>query len=85
MSYTLLKSSFVVAQGANDPRVKKSESDQIVNAMKERGIYVEYLVKENEGHGFRNQENKFELYAAVEKFLDRFLKSPEQGLKVSAK
>ncbi|MFW5706050.1 MAG: prolyl oligopeptidase family serine peptidase, partial [Bacteroidota bacterium] len=44
-----------VAQGANDPRVNKDESDQIVAALKERGIDVEYMVKDNEGHGFHNE------------------------------
>ena len=58
-----------VAQGANDPRVVKSESDQMVEAMKSRGVTVEYMVKDNEGHGFRNEENKFEFYGAMEKFL----------------
>lgn len=58
-----------VAQGANDPRVVKSESDQMVEAMKARGIEVQYMVKDNEGHGFRNEENKFEFYKAMEQFL----------------
>lgn len=58
-----------IAQGANDPRVKKSESDQIVEALKNRGIEVQYMVKDNEGHGFRNEENQFDFYGAMEKFL----------------
>ena len=58
-----------VAQGAQDPRVVKSESDQMVAAMQERGVTVQYMVKDNEGHGFRNQENKFEFYQAMEEFL----------------
>ncbi|SME90221.1 S9 family peptidase [Desulfovibrio gilichinskyi] len=62
-----------VAQGANDPRVKKAESDQIVDALKKRGVAVEYMVKDNEGHGFMNQENRFEFYEAMEKFLDKHL------------
>ncbi|CCO24862.1 S9 family peptidase [Maridesulfovibrio hydrothermalis] len=62
-----------VAQGANDPRVKKAESDQIVNALKKRGINVEYMVKDNEGHGFLNQENKFDFYEAMEIFLKKHL------------
>jgi len=62
-----------VAQGANDPRVKKAESDQMVDAMKKRGIDVEYMVKENEGHGFRNEENQFEFYGAMEKFLAKHI------------
>ena len=59
----------LVAQGANDPRVKKPESDQIVEALRARGLPVEYLVKDDEGHGFHNEENQFEFYRALEKFL----------------
>ncbi|MEA3443492.1 MAG: S9 family peptidase [Bacteroidota bacterium] len=62
-----------IAQGANDPRVNKDESDQMVAAMKERGVEVEYLVKENEGHGFHNQENQFDFYRAMEKFLEKHM------------
>ena len=62
-----------VAQGANDPRVKKDESDQIVNALRNRGINVEYMVKENEGHGFMNQENRFDFYEKMELFLKKHL------------
>ncbi len=58
-----------IAQGANDPRVNKDESDQIVEALKVRGIVVEYMVKDDEGHGFRNEENRFDFYRAMEKFL----------------
>ena len=68
-----IKAPLFVAQGANDPRVKKSESDQMVTAMKERGVNVEYMVKDNEGHGFHNEENRFEFYGAMEKFLDTHL------------
>ncbi|MCD4773485.1 MAG: S9 family peptidase [Bacteroidales bacterium] len=63
-----------VAQGANDPRVNIDESDQIVNALKKRGVAVEYMVKDNEGHGFHNEENRFDFYRAMEKFLDKHLK-----------
>lgn len=63
-----------IAQGKNDPRVKISESDQMVEAMRKRGIEVEYMVKDNEGHGFSNEENKFDFYEAMEKFLKRHLK-----------
>jgi dipeptidyl aminopeptidase/acylaminoacyl peptidase len=63
----------LIAQGANDPRVNKDESDQMVKALKERGIEVEYLVKDNEGHGFRNEENRFEFYEAMEKFLHKHI------------
>lgn len=62
-----------IAQGAKDPRVNKDESDQVVRALRERGIEVEYMVKENEGHGFHNDENKFEFYAAMERFFVQHL------------
>jgi len=58
-----------IAQGANDPRVNKAESDQMVEALKQRGIEVEYMVKDNEGHGFRNEENRFDFYRAMDAFL----------------
>jgi len=64
-----------VAQGANDPRVNKAESDQMVDAMRKRGIEVEYMVKDNEGHGFYNEENQFDFYRAMEKFLNAHLVS----------
>jgi len=63
-----------VAQGANDPRVNIDESDQIVEALKNRGVEVEYMVKDNEGHGFRNEENRFDFYRAMEQFLSKHLK-----------
>lgn len=63
-----------VAQGAQDPRVKKAESDQIVEALRKRGVDVPYLVKENEGHGFRNEENRFEFYRQAEHFLERHMR-----------
>ncbi len=65
----------LVAQGANDPRVKKAESDQIVQALRQRGVDVEYLVKNNEGHGFHNEENRFDFYRRMESFLARHLGS----------
>lgn len=64
-----------VAQGANDPRVNINESNQIVESLKARGVTVEYMVKDNEGHGFYNQENQFDFYRAMEKFLATHLKN----------
>ena len=64
----------LVAQGANDPRVNKAESDQMVEALRKRGLTVEYLVKDNEGHGFYNQENRFDFYGAMEKFFEKHLR-----------
>jgi len=69
-----IKTPLFVAQGANDPRVNKAESDQMVDALKKRGIEVEYMVKDNEGHGFHNEENQFDFYRSMEKFLATHLK-----------
>lgn len=68
-----IKAPLFIAQGANDPRVPKAESDQVVEALKKRGIDVPYMVKENEGHGFRNEENRFDFYRAMETFLGKHL------------
>jgi dipeptidyl aminopeptidase/acylaminoacyl peptidase len=68
-----IKSPLLIAQGAKDPRVVKSESDQMVDAMRKRGVEVEYIVKDNEGHGFRNEENRFEFYEAMERFLAKHI------------
>jgi dipeptidyl aminopeptidase/acylaminoacyl peptidase len=68
-----MKAPLLIAQGANDPRVAKSESDQMVEALRSRGIDVPYIVKDNEGHGFRNEENRFEFYEAMEEFLGKHL------------
>ena len=68
-----IKVPLFIAQGANDPRVKKSESDQIVKALKSVGIEVPYMVKDNEGHGFYNQENQFDFYREMEKFLKKHI------------
>jgi dipeptidyl aminopeptidase/acylaminoacyl peptidase len=68
-----IKTPLLVAQGANDPRVNINESNQMVEALRNRGIEVEYMVKDNEGHGFYNQENQFDFYNAMEKFLKEHL------------
>lgn len=65
----LIKAPLFIAQGANDPRVNKAESDQMVEALRARGVEVEYMVKDDEGHGFHNQENRFDFYRAMERFL----------------
>ena len=70
-----IKAPLFIAQGAKDPRVVKAESDQMVEAMRKRGVEVEYMVKDNEGHGFANEENRFEFYEAMEKFLRKHIKS----------
>jgi dipeptidyl aminopeptidase/acylaminoacyl peptidase len=76
-----IKAPLLVAQGANDPRVKKAESDQIVAALKKRGIDVPYMVKDNEGHGFHNEENRMDFYRAMEAFLIQHMqpKKPFSG------
>jgi dipeptidyl aminopeptidase/acylaminoacyl peptidase len=68
-----IKAPLFVAQGKKDPRVNINESNQIVDALKKKGIDVPYLVKDNEGHGFRNEENRFDFYEAMEKFLEKHL------------
>ena len=68
-----IKVPLFIAQGANDPRVKKDESDQIVKALRKQGVNVPYMVKDNEGHGFYNEENRFEFYKAMSGFLRKCL------------
>ena len=68
-----IKVPLFVAQGANDPRVKQAESDQIVEALSSRGVDVPYMLKENEGHGFSNEENKFDFYREMERFLTKHI------------
>ncbi len=72
-----IKAPLFVAQGKNDPRVNVDESDQIVKALKDKGIAVEYMVKDNEGHGFHNEENRFDFYRSMLTFLDKHLKPQE--------
>jgi dipeptidyl aminopeptidase/acylaminoacyl peptidase len=69
-----IKTPLFIAQGARDPRVVKAESDQMVEALKKRGVDVQYMAKDNEGHGFANEENRFEFYNAMEAFLAKHLK-----------
>jgi dipeptidyl aminopeptidase/acylaminoacyl peptidase len=68
-----IKAPLLIAQGARDPRVNKDESDQMVAALKARGIDVPYIVKDNEGHGFHNEENQFAFYEQMEQFLDKHI------------
>lgn len=69
-----IKVPLFVAQGANDPRVNKAESDQMVEALRKRGLTVEYMVKDNEGHGFYNEENRMDFYGAMETFFEKHLR-----------
>ena len=70
-----IRKPLLVLQGANDPRVIKPESDDIVAAVKKNGVPVEYVVFADEGHGFTKKKNQIEGYSAVLKFLDQHLKS----------
>lgn len=71
-----IRTPLMVAQGANDVRVVKAESDRIVDALRARGVEVEYLVKDDEGHGFVNPENNIDLYRTADRFLARHLGRP---------
>ena len=68
-----IKTPLMVVQGANDPRVHKAESDQIVVALRDRGFPVEYLLAPDEGHGFARPVNNMAMLAAAEKFLAHYL------------
>ncbi len=69
-----VKNPILVLQGANDPRVLQVESDEIVEAVKKNNVPVEYLVFEDEGHGFVKKENEIEGYGQILVFLDKYLK-----------
>ena len=73
-----IRTPLFIAQGRKDPRVNVNESDQMVEALRNRGVDVPYMVKDNEGHGFRNEENKFDFYEAMEKFLEKYLMGKSQ-------
>jgi len=68
-----IKTPLMIVQGANDPRVKKAEADQIVVALRERGFPVEYLLAPDEGHGFQRPVNNMAMIMSVEKFLAKHL------------
>jgi dipeptidyl aminopeptidase/acylaminoacyl peptidase len=68
-----IKTPLFVAQGANDPRVNKAESEQIVNALRKRNFPVEYVLAPDEGHGFARPVNNMAMLAAAEKFLATYL------------
>jgi dipeptidyl aminopeptidase/acylaminoacyl peptidase len=73
-----IKTPLMVVQGANDPRVKKAESDQIVIALRDRHFPVEYLCAPDEGHGFQRPVNNMAMMAAAEKFFAKYLKARYQ-------
>lgn len=72
--YENIVNPLMVLQGANDPRVLKVESDEIVEAVKARGVPVEYVLFDDEGHGFRKKENRITGNKAILEFLDTYLK-----------
>lgn len=75
-----IRTPLMVAQGANDVRVVQAESDNIVKALRARGVDVEYMVKDDEGHGFLNPENRIDLYRTAARFLARHLGGrPDHG------
>lgn len=73
-----IKRPLLVVQGANDPRVLKVESDEIVAAVKKTGTPVEYLVFDDEGHGFRKQKNQIAAQEAYLKFLDTYVRNAKR-------
>ena len=68
-----IKIPILIAQGKHDPRVKEAEAQQIVAAMKAKNIPHEYMLFEDEGHGFAKPQNRIKFYAAAEKFLSQNL------------
>jgi len=76
---TNITKPLMVLQGANDPRVLKVESDEIVEAVKKNGVPVEYIVFDDEGHGFVNKDNEIKGYKAILDFLSKYLKGEEES------
>jgi len=74
-----IKKPLLVVQGKNDPRVLQVESDEIVAAVKRHGVPVEYLVFDDEGHGFRKQKNTIAAQEAYLRFLDKYLRGGTTG------
>jgi dipeptidyl aminopeptidase/acylaminoacyl peptidase len=77
-----IKKPLMVLQGANDPRVLKVESDEIVAAVKKNNVPVEYVIFPDEGHGFVKKENEIKGYGQVLQFLDKYLKG--EGMTTAA-
>jgi dipeptidyl aminopeptidase/acylaminoacyl peptidase len=69
----------LIAQGANDPRVKQAESEQIVAALEKAGIEHDYMLFPDEGHGFAKPANRLRFFAAADKFLGRYLGGRSEG------
>jgi len=73
-----IKKPVMVLQGAQDPRVLQVESDEMVNEVKKNNIPVEYVLFEDEGHGFVKKENQIEAYGKVLEFLDKYLRNKKE-------
>ncbi|NDE47279.1 MAG: hypothetical protein EB006_14805, partial [Betaproteobacteria bacterium] len=73
-----MQAPLLVVQGANDPRVKKAESDQVVEAYRKKGQAVEYLVAGDEGHGFARPDNRLAAMLVLERFFHRHVGSELQ-------
>src|SRR5262245_23250807 len=83
-----IRTALLVAQGANDPRVRRAEADQIVIALRDRNYPVEYLVAPDEGHGFQRPVNNMALFATAEAFLAKHLAGrhqPEMSTEVATR
>lgn len=76
-----IKKPLMVLQGANDPRVLKKESDEVVETVKKNNVPVEYVVFPDEGHGFLKKENEIKGYGQILQFLDKYLKGDEPKVK----
>jgi dipeptidyl aminopeptidase/acylaminoacyl peptidase len=74
-----VRNPLLIAQGANDPRVKRQESEQIVAALRQAGKEVNYMLFDNEGHGIRRWKNKLKFYRRMEDFLARHLGGRSAG------
>jgi dipeptidyl aminopeptidase/acylaminoacyl peptidase len=79
---TAIKKPLMVLQGANDPRVQKKESDEIVETVKKNNVPVEYIVFPDEGHGFVKKENEIKGYGQILQFLDKYVKSDQRKAKM---
>ncbi|AUS05163.1 S9 family peptidase [Pseudotamlana carrageenivorans] len=75
----------IVLQGSQDPRVLQIESDEIVEAVRKNNVPVDYVLFEDEGHGFRKKENQMEAYSRILKFLDTYLKNEPESTDTALK
>ncbi|MBN2425295.1 MAG: S9 family peptidase [Calditrichaceae bacterium] len=69
-----IKVPVFIAQGANDPKVDVKETEEMVENLRKRDVKVEYMIKKNEGHGYKKEENRIELFSRIEEFLEKHIK-----------